>query len=139
MRLRLAFAIAALSAAFCACKTEKDEAARAEAGRVAHQVDQLRDAPNAAKPPFLKELEQLACVTPDVCALKQACVDAYTVQKHALDAIASVRHAAEQTGSEIPEGAALVLSQAEAELARARALATQCADKEAAARRSYGL
>ncbi|HEX3595270.1 MAG TPA: hypothetical protein VHU80_09220 [Polyangiaceae bacterium] len=139
MRLRIAVALVLLSTAPCACKTEKDEAVRAEAGRVTRQIELLRGAANAAKAPYLNALEQTACAAPDVCQLRQVCVDAYTLQEKALASVASVRKAAEQTGSDVPEGASLVLSEAEAELARAKGMAGQCADLEGAVERKYSL
>jgi hypothetical protein len=127
-----------VACAFMACRTETDEAGRAEAGQVAHQAELLRNAPNAAKPPFRKALDQLACTRPDVCKLRRTCSDAYALQEQALAAIASVQNAVATPG-EVPPGASIVLARAEADLARSKRWAMECADLEGAIRRKYRL
>jgi hypothetical protein len=134
---RTAFALI-VSCAFTACRTENDEVGRAEAGQVAHQVELLRNAPNAEKPPFRKALDQLACTRPDICKLRRTCSDAYALQEQAFAAIASVQSAVAGPG-DVPPGASIVLARAEADLARAKRWALECADLEGAARRKYRL
>ena len=134
---RTAFALAVLCVAV-SCRTEADEAARAEAGQVAHQVELLRAAPNAAKPPLRKGLDQLACTRPDLCKLRRTCSDAYALQEQALAAIASVQNALAVPG-DVPQGASIVLARAEADLARAKRWAVECADLEGEIRRRYRL
>ncbi|HEX4338626.1 MAG TPA: hypothetical protein VH062_22125 [Polyangiaceae bacterium] len=136
MRLRLAVALVLISTALCACKSEKDEAARAEAGRVAHQIDLLRSAATEEKPTLRKLLEQTACSVPDVCAVKQACSEAYAVRERAMDALASVHHAIGQAG-DLPQGTSLVLSEAEADVKRSGTLTLDCAKQETAMSERY--
>lgn len=137
MRSRTAFAFI-VSCASTACRTEADEAGRAEASQVAHQVELLRNAPNAGKPPLRKALDELACTRPDVCKLRRTCSDAYALQAQALAAIASVQSAVAAPG-DVPPGASIVLARAEADLAKAKRWAIECADLEGAARRKYRL
>jgi hypothetical protein len=127
-----------VSCALLACQAEIDEAGRAEAGQVAHQVELLRNAPNGAKGALRKALDQLACTRPDICKLRRTCSDAYALQEQALAAIASVQSAVAAPG-EVPPGASIVLARAEADLARAKRWALECADLEGAARRKYRL
>ena len=117
--------------------TEKDEAARAEAGHVARQVKLLRDADNAQKPVLLKALDQTPCTLDGVCAVKRTCSEAYTLQETALDALSAVRHALQGVAPGMDERETALLSQAEAALTRAKELTTKCADLEAALRRQY--
>ena len=119
--------------------TEKGEAARAEAGRVAHQVKTLRDADNVQKPVLLKALDQIPCTTPEICSVKKTCSDAYTLQENALTALSTVRHSVQGLVPGTDQEEALLLSEAEASLGRAKELATKCADAEAALRRRYHL
>jgi hypothetical protein len=119
--------------------TEKEEAARAEAGRIAHQVKTLRDADNAQKPVLLQALDQIPCTAPDVCSAKKICSEAYTLQETALTALATVRHSVQGLVPGIDQQEALLLSEAEAALGRAKELAAKCADAEAALRRRYRL
>ena len=133
--------IAAAMAAACrnSSPTEKEEAARAEAGRVAHQVKTLRDADNAQKPVLLRALDQIPCTAPDVCSVKKTCSEAYTLQETALTALSTVRHSVQGLVPGLDQQEALLLSEAEAALGRAKDLAAKCADAEAALRRRYRL
>ena len=122
-----------------ACHGEGDQAARSEAGALARGVQVLRDAPNDAKRPFLSALEALPCSAADRCDLKKGCDAAYSLQVQAWDAIAAVRAATRDSTAVVPPEAALLLSRSSADLARASALAKECADLEGAARRRYAL
>jgi len=121
-----------------ACHGEREEARRAEAGRIAHAVEALRNAPNEAKRPLLSALERESCSSNDVCAVKKDCTTAYSATLDALDALAAVRHAARDPGP-LPSNVAVLLTRTEADLRRAQDLATKCADAEAALRRSHHL
>jgi hypothetical protein len=129
--------VAALAASV-ACGGEAEQARRSEAGRLAEAVRRLRDAANADKRPFLLLLRETPCVAADACALRKTCVDAYSLETAAFDAIMAVRHAT-ASGSPVPDGAAALLSRSEAELRRAAELTRTCADLEATARRNYRL
>jgi hypothetical protein len=137
-----ALLLTAVMAAACrngSAPTEKDEAARGEAGRVAHQVKTLRDADNAQKPVLLKALEGTPCTIEDVCAVKKTCSEAYALQETALAALSTVRHSVQGLAPGMEQQQASLLSQAEAALGRAKDLAAKCADAEAALRRHYRL
>jgi len=123
------------------CRGEKDEARRAEAGRITEAVRKLREAPNRAKEPFLLALRSTSCATDDGCELKKTCTDAYLLEQQALDGISAVRR--ETTGGApaepVPSAAAALLSRVTLDLERAKTLAKNCADLEGAARRKYSL
>jgi hypothetical protein len=118
--------------------TEKDQDARSEAGRVAHQVKTLRDADNAQKAVLLKALDGTPCTVKDVCAVKTTCSEAYALQETALAALSAVRHSIQGIAPGMEQQKSL-LAQAEAALGRAKDLAAKCADAEAALRRHYKL
>lgn len=146
MRLRSVPGCAALLAAAlaAACRngkapTEPDEAARSEAGRVAHQVKLLRDADNSQKPVFLKALDGTPCTVNEICAVKKTCSEAYTLEVSALSALSTLRHSLQGFAPGMEQQEALLLSQAEASLHQAKDLVAKCADAEAALRRRYRL
>jgi hypothetical protein len=137
-----ALLLTAAMAAACrseSAPTEKDQDARGEAGRVAHQVKTLRDADNAQKPVLLKALDGTPCTVKDVCAVKTTCSEAYALQEAALAALSTVRHSLQELAPGMEEQKASLLAQAEAALGRAKDLAAKCADAEAALRRHYKL
>ena len=138
-RAALLIAAALLVACRNGASTETAEAVRSEAGRAVHQVKVLRDADNAQKPVLLKALDQIPCAAPDVCSVKKTCSEAYTLQETALTALSTVRHSAEGLVPGTDKDEALLLSEAEAALGRAKDLAAKCADAEAALRRRYRL
>jgi len=138
LRAFVAASLLVVSAALPACKTEKDEAARAEAGRVAHQIDLLRAADTDAKPAQRKALDRAPCTVADVCAVKQSCSDAYAVRERAMELLATVQHAIGQAG-DLPQGVSLALSQAEADVKRSGTLTLQCARQEVAMTERYKL
>jgi hypothetical protein len=125
--------------AFVACHGEADEAHRAEAGRVARAVQSLRDAPNDEKRARLVALRQQPCTVEDVCALRDTCVTAYSLEVEALDSIAAVRRATREPSAPVPPGAGELLARAETEMHRAEGLTKSCADLEGAARRTHRL
>ena len=122
------------------CHGEAEQAQRAEAARIAHAVDALRDAPNAAKAPRLKALEQMPCSVPDVCELQRVCVDAYRRQVHALDGVSAVRdELAGDAGPQAAASAAALLGASRKELSAAHTGARHCADLQGSAVRKYKL
>ena len=130
---------AAVAAVACvACRRESAEALRGEAAFVARAVEALRAAPNAEKAPFLKALQAAPCAADDVCGLKKACVDAYTLEQAALDAVSAVR-AQSRSSDGLNASAVELLANAEHDLGRSRELTKACADLEGAARRKYGI
>jgi len=120
------------------CRGEKDEAHRAEAGRIAHAVEALRAAEASGRPPLLKALEQEACESADVCATKEKCLEAYGLERQALESLRAVRRAA-NADAPLPEQAPALLAQAESVLTRSREVAKACADLEGSLRRAHAL
>jgi hypothetical protein len=119
--------VASLALAAVRCRSTEAREREAEARRLAHLVDQLRDAPNAAKAPLLEQLRQAGCESEDGCALKAKCVSAY--ERH-LAALTASQRAKDLLASDAGPDSALLaageLSQAESELAKARALTETC-------------
>ncbi len=123
-----------------ACHGEAEQAHRTEAGRVAHAVESLRNAPNAKKAPYLASLERTPCSVPDVCELKRACVGAYQRQLAALAGVQAVRHAlAADAAPALAASAAGQLDSAQKDLGAARHDTEHCADLQGAVTRRYGL
>lgn len=119
-------------------KTERQMERRREAERVVYAVETLRSAPNDAKPPQLKALENAGCNEPDVCELKRACVDAYQVHLRALSGARAARHAIEQDAGK-DKLAADLLGQSARLLEQATQKTKRCADLEGEIVRKYKL
>jgi hypothetical protein len=124
-----------------ACHGEREEALRAEAGRVAEAVRKLREAPNPEKAPLRRALEAISCTADDTCGLKKSCSDAYALQERALDGLGAVRHATAgaSAAEPVPNPAVTLLSEVTAGLERAKERAKECADLEGTVRRKYSL
>lgn len=133
---RAAWALSALL--LVACHGEAEQAHRTEAGRITHAVENLRNAPNAKKAPYLTSLERTPCSVPDLCALKRACVDAYRRQLDALGAVRAVKKALQTDGGPaLAHSAAVRLGSAQKQLADANRRAHHCADLQGAVERRY--
>lgn len=116
---------AAFVSATTACgRSEADK--RAEVATVTVAIDRLRDAPNPNKKDFLLLAKAAPCSLPDVCAFRELCVAAYTLQVEALAQIAQVKLGAAPSG----DPAAHLLSIQDS-LAKARDAARTCVDEEA--------
>ena len=63
--------------ALCVGACESASEHKAEAAAVSHAVNSLRDADIQQKRDFLGELRSAPCSTPDVCAVRSACLAAY--------------------------------------------------------------
>lgn len=108
---------------------------KAEAGRISHAIDALRDAPNAAKQQLFAALQGAACETPDLCALKQQCVTGFAEHLHALGETARAKALLMSPGNETE--AAIALTAAETGLSQAAPEIDKCADLQGAAQRKY--
>jgi hypothetical protein len=114
-----------------ACRSSEARQREAEAASLAHLVDQLRDAPNAAKAPLLERLRQASCESEDACALKSRCVSAY--ERHLAALTASERSKAllaSDAGKEAGLLAAEELQKAVLDLQKAQALTESCASTQ---------
>ncbi len=105
---------------------------------MAHAVEQLRSAPNAAKAPLLRALERQPCESEDVCELKRVCVAAYRDQLGALDGARALEHALSgDAAAPPPASAAALVESSEHRLEAARAGARHCAELQGALSRRY--
>jgi hypothetical protein len=109
--------------------TEQQIERRREAERVVYALESLRNAPNDAKPPLLKALEGVACVTEEICELKRTCVGAYEVHLRALAGTRAARHAVESDAG-ADKKAAELLGQSARWLEEAARKTKRCADLE---------
>jgi hypothetical protein len=115
---------------------ESDAAAKAEAGKLSHALDVLREADNAQKASALAELRAVGCTQPETCGVQSACVAAYEAHVRGLEGIAqSKRLAHEDAGPEVPA----LLESARESLERAKGLAQKCADAQGELVRRYRL
>ena len=118
------------------CSSRADIEAQKSAGLIARAIQQLRDAPNDAKPPALAELTKLSCAGADVCETRAACQTAY--QEH-IDALALTAAAKLKLSAGQAQEAAKLLGSAQDKLGQASSLVTLCTEREAALRRRYKL
>lgn len=102
---------------------------------MARAVEVLRNAPNAAKAEPLAALAKLACTGAEVCAVRDACRDAYALHVEAVTLTA----AAKQKLADKPLEAAKLLGSSEQKLKEADPRVSACSDREAALRRRYKL
>ena len=117
------------------CSLGPSASQKAEAGRISHAVDALRDAPNSAKQQLFAALRDAACETPDLCALKQQCVTGFEAHLHALSETARAKSLLLSPGNETE--AAIALTAAETGLTQAAPEITKCTDLQGAAQRKY--
>jgi len=137
-----AFLVAAIALVVTAlgCKGEREQAERAEAGRIAHAIAALRDAPNEAKPPRIAALDSEKCTSEALCELKRVCVDAYRTHVRGLEAARIAARALDSDGeSQARERIAELVAASERDLVRARELVRRCSDLESEVVRRFGL
>lgn len=124
----------ALSPLGCKSQAEREEAR--DVARIAHRVDELRDAPNNAKVAPLAALKAEACKQPKVCELKTICVQAYELHVESIQASSKVRQRLRESDDAQPAAALSLLQLAEKNLAKARALIDRCIALEGELERS---
>jgi hypothetical protein len=117
------------------CSLGPSASQKAEAGRISHAIDALRDAPNATKQQLFAALQSAACETPELCALKQQCVTGFAQHLHALGETARAKALLMSPGNETE--AAKALTAAETGLSQAAPEISKCTDLEGAAQRKY--
>jgi hypothetical protein len=122
-----------------ACRSQEARALEAEIARLGRAIDELRDAPNAAKAPRLRALDSEPCSQPLACELKSLCVRAYTRHLVSLDSSERARNLLAQPdgGTEAALAAASALNQAEAQQAEAAGLTHACAARQGELRREH--
>ena len=133
--MKLAFGLALL--AFSGCSFGPSASQKAEAGRISHALDVLRQAPNAQKPELFAALQSAPCETPDLCELKQVCAAGYGLHLRGLGETARAKALLANGGADSAVNQALdaaksALTQAEPQIAK-------CADAQGAAQRKYKL
>jgi len=116
---------------------ESDAEAKAEAGKLSHAIDSLRDADNSAKRPALEQLRALPCSRPETCGVQSACVAAYELHLRGLDGVAQGKQQAlaGDAGADLPA----LIAAAQDSLERAKGLAQKCADAQGELARRYRL
>lgn len=122
----------ALTFAVTGCGREARERERAEAGRISHAVDGLRQARNADKASWLRALAREPCVFERTCDLKRHCARAYELELQVLDGVRAARTALDDRDGGLAAGALVLAS--ERELARAKDLQRQCVAAQGALR-----
>ena len=138
MTRRAPFAALAL-AWLAACDGEQQQARRADAARLLRSIEQLRDAPNAAKAELLERLEGQACSEPVPCELKSQCVQSYRTHVSAGRRIDAARRAlAPEASAEDLGAAAAATRAAQAELQQAQPGIRRCTERSAELRRRIG-
>lgn len=110
-----------------ACDDELGQRQAANLDQVIHVVEQLRQAPNDAKRPWLDELARTPCDSPKACELQRLCMQAYTLHQSGLDQ----RDAAARQLEQAPNEARKNLAAATRDLGRARKLTVRCAEARA--------
>jgi hypothetical protein len=128
---------AGLIALSAGCGLGRGREARPEAAVIVQAVRALRDAPNAEKGALVPPLAAASCSSPDVCALRDACLAAYRAHVGALaeqDAIARAL-----TAGSPPADASARLDSIEQRLEAAATGARDCAAREVAVRTRYRL
>ncbi len=111
-----------------------------EAARLCRAIDQLRNADNDRKAPFLRELSAMPCESH--CTLKRVCESAYREHVGAIEAIRDIqayRTPAAPEGDTPNELASKKLEEAERRLRSSRELAQKCVDRQGEVKRRYRL
>ncbi|HKO51873.1 MAG TPA: hypothetical protein VJV79_29390 [Polyangiaceae bacterium] len=119
------------------CSLGASASEKAEAGRLNHAIDQLRQASNTQKAQLLDGLKGVTCQTAELCELQRVCVDGYGQHVFAL---AETARAKSLIGT--PNGAAeaaRILDFAQSELAEAAPKISHCADAQGVTQRKYKL
>jgi len=136
IRPPLAPLLLAACAALACGSSQPDIEAKQSAGRVAHAIEVVRDAPNARKATALAELAKVACSGPDVCETKNVCQSAYRLHVEAttLTQAAKLKLSAGDAAE-----AARLLGASERKLSAASPQVDACLTRESALRRHYKL
>ena len=116
---------------------DNDAEGKAEAHKLSHAIDVVRNADNAGKGPALKELRAVPCTRPDVCGVQSTCVAAYELHLRGLEDIALSKQ--EALAADAGADLAVLIQAAESSLERAKGLAQKCADAQGELGRRYRL
>lgn len=130
-------AVIATAFAVCGCRSAEQRETSREVARVAHLVNQLRDAPHNAKEQPLSELLAAECTSAPACELKHVCASAYRLHADAVEL-------GVQAGKQRPDGygpviAADLLKRAEKQLGDAKAGTERCVQLQGELTREHKL
>jgi hypothetical protein len=128
---RLAVGAVVLALAGSGCENASEH--KAEAAAVNHAVTSLREADNAKKREFLGALRETACTTPDVCAVRSACLAAYELHVSVTE---RVKNATVGDGEHTDPAALTAMKQ---DLTRSLELSSKCTDAQGEMIRRYKL
>jgi hypothetical protein len=121
----------------CQCSLGPSANQKAEAGRISHAIDVLRDAPNPQKSALFAALQSAPCEAPDLCELKRVCLAGYAQHLHGLDETARAKALLADSGAEAATSAIAALGAAKTALAQAEPQIAHCTDAQGAAHRKY--
>jgi len=125
-----------LSWCLFACPPSHDAQVAASAGHVARAIEALRSADNDAKRAPLAELGKVACGSPEVCAVRDLCVEAYKLH---VDAVETTKLAKDAAANGKMPRVTLLLIDAQKKLSLAGLPVANCVDREAELRRRFKL
>jgi hypothetical protein len=128
--------VALLLVAASSCRTEKERELGREITRLAHLINQLRDASNAGKSTSLAQLESAQCSEAEACQLQQVCVQAYQLQVKSMNVAERVKQALTEGASE-QAVATQLLAASEKDLKLAHDLMLQCVELQGDLERRY--
>lgn len=134
-----AYTLAVIATAFavCGCRSAEQRETSREVARVAHLVNQLRDAPHNAKEEPLSQLLAIDCTSAPACELKHVCASAYRSHADAVDL--GVQASKQGSDGYGPLIAADLLKRAEKQLADAKAGTERCVQLQGELTRKHKL
>lgn len=113
-----------------------DAEIKASADQVARAIEAVRNAPNEDKRAPLKALEKTACVSPEVCAVRDACAKAYTLHVEAVELTQMAKSAMAE--GKTPRASKLAIS-AQQQLSLAKAPVEDCVQRDGELRHRFKL
>lgn len=90
----------------------------------------MRSADNRDKRVALSRLNEVGCTETETCALKELCVQAYTLHVTALDTIARLKRQASSDAGKLAASPAAAIAETERQLLEARTLSQSCAEEQ---------
>lgn len=122
-----------------ACEQEQRQLERGKVAQLLRQIDQLRQAENERKAPYLMALKAADCGPAPACELKRVCVKAYERHIEGTDAIRAIKHELSTDAGDNPGQSARLLRKSKLALEKARKLSERCAERQAVVRYRYEL
>jgi hypothetical protein len=116
--------------ASCACRSETERRRTLDALLVSSAVEAVREAPHDDKGAALERLRVTSCTDARACAVKELCLQAYTLHQKSVATTRALARA--EPSGELPSGAAELLARAERDLAAAKRMSEECLRLETA-------